>query len=249
MTRTVIGGRPMNVDVAIQDQETPAVNYFLTLPLETLTLAAPTIVDGPDITLEAGHSVAVGNIINIREGAFISQAEVVAVNVNAITLNQPLAHIFTVAAVINRATKNLAVDGSVTAQTFFIIPPPLVRWHLVGFSVHITDNLELDDTKFGGIAALASGVLMRVNVGGMYFNLGSAKTNGDLFLLLSSGQYSDKAGAGAFGGFWTGLIRDRLGIVVHLNGADEDTMEVLVQDDIDALVSFEVVAQGHVVLE
>lgn len=249
MSRTVLGGRPMNVDVAIQDQETPAVNYFLTLPLETLTLAAPTVPGSAAITLAAGHSVAVGNVINIREGARICQAEVVTVVVNAITLNQPVACVFTVAATINRATKNLAVDGSATPQTFFLLPPPAVKWHLVGFSVHITDNLELDDTKFGGISALTNGIAMRVRVGGEYYNLGVARTNGDLFLLLSSGQYSDKAGAGAFGGFWTGLIRDRLGIVVHLEGVNEDTLEVLVQDDIDALLSVEIVAQGHVVLD
>lgn len=245
---TILDGRK-TTDVAIQDQETPAVNYFLTKPLETLTLAAPTISGGADITLEAGHGTVVGNVINIREGALICQAEVVTVVVNAITLNQQVFCAFTVDATINRATKNLAVDGSVTPQEFFIVPPPAVKWHIIGFGVHITDNLELDDTKFGGIAALTNGIAMRVYVNGQYFNLGNARTNGDLFLLLSQGQYSDKAGAGAFGGFWSGLIRERLGIVVNLDGANGDALQVLVQDDIDALLSVEIVAQGHVVLE
>lgn len=245
---TVIDGK-RTYETMEQDQTTPPVNYFMTRQLEALTLASSTIPDDPDITVEAGHSIAPGNMINIREGAHICQSEVVAVNVNDITLDQPAPCIFTVGASIERATKQMAVDGSVTTQTYSQTPPPLVKWDVIGFSVHIVDNLELDDTKFGGLAALTNGVAMRISTASGYFNLGVAKTNGDLFLLLSEGQYSDKAGGGGYAGFWSGLIRERLGVTARISGANNDAIQVLVQDDISDLTTMEIVVQGHTVLE
>lgn len=245
---TVLDGK-RTTDVAIQDQATPPVSYYLLNSLGSVTLAASTVVGETTTMLDAGHGSSAGEFLHLIEGLRIYQSRIINVNVNVLTLDTPFDAVYTVGADAIRGMNNLGVDGSTAPVIFSLSPPEPIKWHVTGFSVRIVDNLELDDTKFGGIAALTNGVVMRSQRGGAMAILGNAKCNGDLKLLLSEGQYSDKAGAGKFGGFWSGFIRDILGVVLELNGATSDSVQVLVQDDLTDLLTFEVVIQGHVVLE
>lgn len=245
---TVLGGR-RTYDVAVQDQATAPVSYYLCNELGEITLAAPTVVGSKLATLEAGHNVSAGQVICLTEGLRLYQGKVLAVDASEVTLDTPFDAIYTAAADAIRASSNMIVDGSETPVIFSLGPPAPITWHITGFAVRIVDASEFDDTKFGGVAALANGVIMRAERSGILAVLGNAKCNGDLKLLLSEGQYSDKAGAGKYGGFWSGFIRDILGVVIELDGSTGDTVQVLIQDDLEDLLTFEVVIQGHVVLE
>jgi hypothetical protein len=71
----------------------------------------------------------------------------------------------------------------------------------------------------------------------------NAKTNGDLKLKINNSSYSDKAPAGQYSFFAEWKLKDATGNVVRLNPGE--SLELLVQDNLLALISFEAYINGH----
>jgi hypothetical protein len=110
----------------------------------------------------------------------------------------------------------------------------------------ITDDTAMDDGKFGGIGALPNGIVLRVN-NGVIQNLWNVKTNGELGLLCYDSAYADRAPSGQFGFRFRNTYAGQAkhGVVIRLD--QNDTLEVLIQDNLSALLDFRMMAQGHVV--
>jgi hypothetical protein len=240
-----------SVDVFIQDQNSPIVNVLMHQDLSTITLAANTVVNSRNIVLQAGHGVSPGELIYLRQASNFCQAIVTSVAVNTITLDTPVGCIFTPLAIAVRANADLSVNGSVAPVTFHLQPPPAVpAWDIMRLSLTITDNVAMDDGTFGGLAALTNGALLRKkNSDGTYTNIGNAKTNGQLRLFCESGEYATRAPAGEFGFSVKCVFQPSAGVVVRLDPSLNEELEILVQDDLTALLSMTAVAQGHEVVD
>lgn len=241
------------LDVNVQDQTTDIIDYYLCIQLNELTLALPAVVDDYDITVTDGSAVTVGNYICIQEGARAFQAQVLSKATNVLTLDTPIDFAFSVAAGINERSPDLNVDGSVTpvSATLQPIPGGSVKWDIVRIIFSMTMDDQPDDSKFGDIVGgLTRGIVIRKS-NGIHHTIFNAKTNGDLRERMYDIDYSDAAnppvnaygvsGRRTFGG------QGKNGVVIRLDSEESDLLEILIQDDLTALNSFRMVAQGHVV--
>ena len=106
----------------------------------------------------------------------------------------------------------------------------------------------MDSAKFGGISALANGVVLR-KVDGVYHNIFNIKTNGDFALRSFDVAYDDKAPAGSYGFRCrtTFAGQSKRGVTIRLNGTSGDELQILNQDSLGALSHFNAIVQGHVV--
>lgn len=238
------------VDTYLQDQTSPAFAYYFKSLLGYATLSTNAVIDLNTIELNTGHGVQNGEYISLIDGVHSLQAKVVGVNVNIITLDQPLDYAFSTSSEVRRTIINMNVNGSVTKQIFNIKPSKCMHWHINQISLSITDNTEMDSGKFGGVAALTYGIVIR-RKNGEYFNLLSAKTNSELDLKGFVIKYDTKAPSGVYGLTSTKNFNSQLGAgcTIDIKGCDDDELEIIIQDDLTGLLSFTGVAIGHYVMD
>jgi hypothetical protein len=243
------GGVPVNV----QDQATKMLNLFFIQPLgDSTTLAVPSVVDSRTINVADATGFVDGNYLGIFAGLgkFYFGTQLGAPAGNVITLDTPLDFVFPAGAIVLNFTREMAVDGSVTPQVFQIGPigvPLDLRIDVTKLVVSMVDNLEMDDSKFGGNGALTRGCVLRKR-NGEYDNEANWKKNRDIGIYAGRAPaYTDKAGSGAFGAYFEIRFagQDNRGVTRRLEPGD--VLEVLIQDDLTALTSFEMMAQGHIV--
>jgi hypothetical protein len=241
------GAMPVN----IQDQTSETVDLFLCQFLNSVTLAENTVIDENTFTVEAGHNFVTGNMVCFKEGSNFMQARVLGVDTNLITINTPFDNIFTTEATVDRSSRMLNVNGSVTPQIFRVSPAGLnINFDITWMIFHITDNVAMDDAKFGGITALTNGIVLR-KVNGGFKNIFVASYNGDFAHHCQRVEYVDNAPAGSYG---LRIYKDfagqeNSGVTIRLVGADSDEIEVIVRDDLTGLSEFHVSVHGHVVTD
>ena len=238
-----------STDVNVQDQTTDVVDLKLCNHLNTISLAVNASLDDTVITLTAGHSIVAGDTICLKEGTRFYQAQALSVAVNDITVDQPLDFAFTTSASGYRGSADMNVDGSTTPVIFKIEPPDGVKWDIVRFILVLRDATAMDDGKFGGLTALTNGIVIR-KINGTWKNIFNAKTNGDFGLRNFDATYiDDTLGPSGEYGFRTRRTfggQNKNGVVIRLDGED-DSFQLIVQDDLTGLTFMEAVAQGHVV--
>lgn len=236
------------LDVFIQDQNTPIVNWILSRELATINLANHTTVDSRLITLQAGHGTSAGEIITMHDGgADYYQGIVINVNVNVITLDTPLDKVYrSDRTTITRGSANAAVDGSVTRAIFRILAPPKAILDLTQLIVYIVDDAAMDDTTLGGIASVTNGMVLRKkNV--VYRNIGNAKRNGDFKVQGCSVLYAEKVGGGEFSMQAICKFRVDAGVTVRVDGTKNEEVELIIQDNLAAITSITAIVIGHIV--
>ena len=220
--------------VAIQDQHSTVIDLYM-----------------QDHGVVGGHGVIVGEYLGFKEDGHVYEGEVVTVAVNDITLDSPLDYTFTSASSPSHIhSVNMGVDGSVTTQEFHVPPPPAQEWEITRIIFVIEDGTVMDTSKFGGIAGLTNGVVLRV-VNGDTKNFFNVKTNGELAGRSFDLAYDDKAPAGLYG------LRCRVsfagqskrGVTIRLDGDTSDELQLLIQDDLTGLAKFTAIVQGHVVTD
>jgi hypothetical protein len=149
----------------------------------------------------------------------------------------------------------MAIDGTAGAGGREIFTAGTIpngkRVEITRITGAMTDNLEPDDSRFGGTARLAKGAHARkVCANGdiiPYFNW---CCNGDIILATQNGIiYNQKAGGGAFGVYFSIGISgaENRGSPVQLNGGDR--IEILIQDDLRALLTFVMILHGKYVID
>lgn len=234
------------VRVAIQDRTNDILDLKLTQKIATIVLAVDSVIDANQITLATGHGVVVGNVINIYESGRFFQCVATVVATDLITIDSNLDFAYSTKAIAERATDQLAVDGSTTKQVFFVNPHTSL-WHITGISFSMTDNAAMDDSQFGGIPGLANGILVRKK-DDIYKNLMNIKTNLDFQLHCIRTNYASKAPSGFFGFSAVKDFQGQNGIVIELDGAKSDQFQVIVQDNLTGLTSFKCLVFGHKVV-
>jgi hypothetical protein len=236
------------LDISWQDQHTPIVDLYLHKHLGNMTLASNTSIGDTTLSLAVSHDVSSGECICLKESDRFYQGQATSVfSVNNISLDTPLDYAYTTAATASRTNKNMNVDGSGTTQIFHVKPPVGVSWDITRIMFYIQDGTAMDTSTFGGIAALANGIVLRKK-DGTYKNIFNAKSNGDITARCDESEYDvDRAPADKFGfraqRRFGGVGNN--GVTIRLNDSDGDELEVLVQDNLTGLEIFNVIAQGH----
>lgn len=241
------GAMPVN----IQDQTSVIVDVYMCQLINAVTLASNTTIDTYDVTLVAGHGVVVGNILCFKEGASFFQAEVLTVVTNTITLDRPLDFAFTTAAVVERTTNDMNVDGSVTRQIFRISPVNTTnKLDVTKIIFSIEDNAAMDTSTFGGLTKLARGIVLRKK-DGTYKSIFNAKNNDDFLHHCAEYGFIDKAPAGYYGfrAIKKFAGQENHGVTIRLDPALSDELQVIVQDNLTGLTDFHVIVHGHVVTD
>jgi hypothetical protein len=213
--------------------------------------------ENPSVAIAAGDTTvlvadttgfAVGDDIvikdaggDVREHHFLITALVVN---TSITVDRPIDKDYTTSATLELVAVDMNVAGTLAAPVIYeIVPPSDEVWHLLRILISITDDTAMDDAKFGGIAALTNGVVLRDNKTDDT-TLTIWKSNQDMIEDMYDVTYSSKAPAGSYG------LRGRFtfknsGVAIRLDGALGETLQILIQDDLTGLSTFKIKTQGH----
>lgn len=243
--------RPVN-EVFIQDQYSPIVDRFLTRELGTSTTATETAYNSRTIVLSAGHGFtnnpAVSEMIEFYVDDVFFQSRVISVNVNTITVTNPIPVTVPSGTTIKRTSPDCNVDGSVTPVVFCSRPPEGQEWDIKVLSVNMLDNDAMDDSKFGGLAAPISGVIYRKTNTNKARNIFTAVDNSCYIRHCDTQDpYSPKAPAGLYG-FNAKRYFANDGVTVRIGSTNEfHCFEVVVTANLTGLNRFWNVIRGHIV--
>jgi hypothetical protein len=182
------------------------------------------------------------------------------VAVDAITVDQPANQDYVVAdTIVVLSTDDMLVAGSLAApEIFSILPLPSQSGDMVRIILDIRGPGGMDFSKFGSDDALTNGCVLRVKkADGTFKNIFNWKNNGEFinrsfdydFLVNTGNNERAFVARRTFGG------QSKNGVVIRLEGADEEELQVLIQDDLTTGVGgntnteFRVIAQGHEIQE
>lgn len=215
-----------------------------------LTLDSDTVIDSRTITMTTGHGLVSNDyIIILQENGepqfFFSKIISVATDVLTLDTLVPYAFLSTLAEV-TQYDPELNKDGSTTVYKAEIRNPFSFSIDVTRFIFHMTDASAMDDGTFGGLPALTNGIALRKNIPGEgnqhYWN---CKTNGNIGELSFDKEYDDKAPAGVYG-FSSRLTYagpSKHGVAIRLETGE--AIELLIQDDLTGLTSFNIMVEGH----
>lgn len=245
---------PKTQDVAIQDQTTdPIIVNFNRIDAST-TLSANSSRD--DFFVIVTDTTGIGNSVHIvifnPDSLRFSTMEVLSVNVDTLFIDTPLDVAYPSGSFVDFTEIEMAVDASVTSQTFGIrgvSPSPIgitIDITRIIFTIIMTTVPEFSD--FGDITdGLINGLVLRKR-DGRIFNIFNVKNNQDLVSLMydttifeGEKVFNTNAMVGrlTFGG------QNKIGVVIRL--APGEDLEFILSDNYIGLISFKVRVEGHIV--
>lgn len=240
------GAAPVNV----QDQTTEIVDIFFCRTLNTVTLAATITIDTNTATLVAGHNFVAGDMFCLKEWSRFFQAEIINVATNTVTIDRPFDFAFTSASVATRTTKDMNVNWSVTPLIYRVTPVWMswIKFDITKILFHIEDDSPMDNWTFWGLPKLTKWIVLRKK-DWIYKSIFNAKDNGDFAHHCAVVSYDDKAPSWSY---WIRIIKELSGqqnhwVVIRLDPANNDELQVIIQDDLTWLIDFHCVALWHVV--
>jgi len=236
------------LDVSIQDQTSPLVNLYAYRTDATPTLTSDPAVDDVTLDINTNAGMTDGDAITLLEDDMFFQSIVKSTTATTVTMNSGLDKDFSADAAIEVGPWNMNVDGSGVVERFSVKPPPNLNFDIYTVGITITDNAAMDSAKFGGIAALSNGFVIRSENGVSQNlllavnNLGFAEQGFEL-------TYDPKAPAGVYGLRAELNLHIRNGIANRLFGELGDVISALIQDDLTGLTQITMVVGGHVVVD
>jgi hypothetical protein len=168
-----------------------------------------------------------------------------------VTIDTPTGYPFGALSNVTVGEHDMGVVGTLASPVIFQARVPLAIQSENAFDVFRTMFSATTSTvptlaNFGNGAALINGVVLRKkNANGTYWNVGNAKTNGELKAMMFDFELLNTQGSGA-DGFSGRFSLDKLGCVIRLEKGDD--LELLVQDDLSAhVLTLGLLAEGSVV--
>lgn len=234
------------LDVWIQDPTTPPFHYYLMNEQKTdITLTEIVPVDVNIINVSAGHGFTTSSYMVIYENNKYLQAKVTAVNTNAITIKTLTANTFSLDAIVIRGSIEMNIDASVTPVTFKWFPRSAnIPLHIQYGIIKMINQTEPDDSKFGDIAAIINGLIVR-RENGIITNYGTYSNNSDFAEFGADVKYSDKAGGGAFSTTIIFEMKKIFGTVIEMNPSLPDMFYSIAKDNFSGLLRFRFSILGH----
>jgi len=245
------GAMPVN----IQDQHTKAFDLFFSRNVGVpSSLILDTVEDEYTIEAATGHGfTALSDLVMadpVTQRGFT--AEVVSVvGPNTINLDRPLVAVFPAATtILQQRSHNLAVDGSVTPVVFEVGGSPTLTAELdiTRLMLQMTCEDPVLWNTFGDQPTLPRGVLCRI-VNGVTHNLWNAKSNSQLKHLMFDLDFFDvtKQTVNGIAGRLTYAGPSKHGVTLRIG--QFEAVQIIVQDDLRGLLSFGVIAGGHIVTD
>lgn len=239
--------------VNIQDQTTPVLSVPFLRERTGAVLSANLNVGDRIVNLVAGHGAVVGDIIElgVTGSQFFLQSRVLAVNTNALTIDQPVNYPYTtVDTTVILSTDNMLVDGSSTPVIFSIKPSPGQLGDVVRMISKIISSSAMDFETFGSGPALTNGCVLRVlNGDGNYTNIFNFKTNADLITQGFDHSFLENIGQNnrAFTNRITWGGQNKHGVVIRLDGDLGEELQIVIQDNLTTSgnTQFTMRIQGH----
>jgi len=214
---------------------------------DNTTLNGPVSAEDTSIIVVDGSIYAVGNLIIVEDNGLTELFPFHITNIvtNTLTLDRPLDSDHASGVDVKEVITNMNVVGTLAAPISFKVQPEAGEtWQITRELISITDAGAMDDGKFGSLNSLTNGVDARLFRGGEFFTGSIWKNNGDMVLDMFDITYTDRAPGGENGlrGRWT-FTRGEF--IIELDGDLGDYMELLIQDDLSDLTSFQVKVQGR----
>ncbi len=245
------GGLPVNV----QDQTTQPLDLFFSKQDGTETvLAENAFKDSSKIVVSDVSGFTVGErVLLLSDSLRFYEGTILSIDTDSLFLDTPLDNNFYINDDAVPLTIEMNVNGSVNRQIFKIrgelgtIDIPLeIDITRILIKIICSDPPAFDE--FGDIVGgLTKGIVLR-RANGATSNIFNAKTNGELANLMYDLTIYEQTGPLAVNGLagrMTFAGQDKHGVAIRL-GPDE-SLELIIQDDLSTLVSFRIIAQGHIV--
>jgi hypothetical protein len=245
-------------DVALQDQTTDIVIQPFMNRRGGTTLAISSTLYDKSITVTSATGMVLGDRLVIFDSASLrfSGFYIIGISGNIITLDAPIDFAYPSGSFIDFGSTNMAVNGSVTPVVYGVrnpqgAPPDVnLSFDVTRIIVACTTDSAVDLNKFGDLAPLTNGLLLRYNDGRVY-NIWNVKRNAGFAAIgYDWTPYASTNPTQGQDGFVFRLTfngQEKLGVVVRLDiGTD---LQVIVQDDLLLLDELSVVAEGHIVQE
>ncbi len=251
------------IPVNIQDQHTPVIIAKFSQTHDSTTLASPTVIDDRTINITNASGFTIGDYITLFNPTAVRfyLATAIGVSGNIITLDTPLDFNYSAGTFVDAGITNMAVDGSVTPQIFGLRGGGAPEGVELSFDVTrliftmVTTDV-IDFTTFGDLAKLDNGLVLRKR-DGEYNNIFNVKSNRELANIMfdfvaieatnpSQGQNGIISRL-TFGG------QNKIGVTQRLDTGDD--LEFIIQDALDdiqagsQIITFEVIAEGHIVTD
>lgn len=232
-------------DVSLQDQITnPMQSYLMTEEKTDITLTSPTTLLSNTINVSAGRGITDTKTLIIIEGPYYYQTDVQSVNVNEITLYEPVPTVFSTNATIKRGSKNLAVKGNVIPVYFYFYPQITVPLDINTIHVSSIHSVGSDFSKFMGISALTNGLLVykqnRVSI-----PLNNYRNNQAFFHIGATVEFTDKGGGGSYGTLICKKLNSMDNNGIALRMWNDCKIVVVVRDDLTNLETLYISVSGH----
>jgi len=233
----MIGPGKKEIDVVVQDTTFPLFQYFLMDEQKTdITLTSDVTVGDEIINVSSGHGftpVAGEHIVLFQNNRY-TQLRVKSVATDAITVDEPLTAIYTIAGTaVIRGNILMNVDGSSTPVEFILnLRNFTIPIHLSKIIITMQHGTNVpDDGKFGGLAALADGMhFFKENT--IKFSLGNYIQNQDFKDTGGEVEYTDKAPAGTNATNIVFDIKKTFGQVIRLDPNIPDIIKGIVRTNI-----------------
>ena len=218
----------------------------------TTSLIAPSLANTNFIEVADTTSLVVGQDLQIDSiiyGIQSTFARIIAIIGNGVYIDAPLDVPLYIGDTIDIVSTNLAVSGTIASPVSFKIRvnTPEDTWHIQSFILNLVHPTAGDDSRFGDLAALTNGCILRAYnpEEGIWGTFTHWRNNGDIRMDMATMIYTDKAGGGAHSTAGDGAIKARTGAVPSLEG-NVTYLELLIQDNLLALISGYLKSQGHI---
>lgn len=242
----------IGLGVFVQDQTTPSIFVKASLVTNETTNTDPTAIGSYELKVTSATGITATTpgsfigVFNIATGRFY-QGRVLAISTLTLTMDTPFDSVFPVGSIVGIGVSNMNVNGSVTPVVFSVrgADPGLdlvIDITKIRFTC-ITDS-PVDLSKFGDIAALTRGVLLR-RTDGTVVNIITYKSNIEMLNWI---PYAATNPAQGIDGFVATLRlggQSEVGVVIRLAAGEE--LEIVIQDDLQALTLLEALIIGHIV--
>ncbi len=244
------------VDANLQDQTTPAIILPFHRIHNSTTLTAASIIDERTFTVDDPTGAVVDSfmvVYNPDIGAF-STFYVTNVAGSVVTVDSLIDVAFPIGSYADFAVDDMAVDALGTNPVYGLRgssngDPLGVSFDLTRIIVICGTASAVDLAKFGDITRLTYGLMLRHRKLSGNVNVLNWKTNGELASTCYDwSPYSALNPAQGQHGFAARLTfagQSKIGAVLRVNPGED--VEFIPQDQLGAITTYKIIAQGHVV--
>jgi len=242
-----------------QDNTSPWNDFYFSQangPPTTLTSPIVSVsgeyLDTYVISVASVANISVGDWLGVFSGMPGDEryywSEVLAINTLDLTMITPVDYPFPIGATILSTTKEMAVDGSVTPQTFAIQAGGAggsLEIDISRVMMACLADSAVSLAEFADIPVLTRGMFIRVKENGVYRNKMIARSNFDLAQFAFDWEpyaaLNPQQGQDGFNWRFSLNGDDKHGAVSRVSGGDIGTLQIIVQDDLTDIASIEAV--------